>query len=341
MKFPQSLAIFFVLLFILMSKATVSFGNETTFVIESAWNVATNEWLINTPYAQGLNLKFPDEIRADTEWVGATMTNGNVIGTIIAFPVERGSINKLSGWQGTMFRINMRFNSIIASSFPNGFQMFERHSPHGLFDADSILCLVSPELSEGDIDALQLGDCWLNLKRKSHFGFVQYYPERTLLPTLPPEQEDESEFIKKVRNRSADDYEDGHYVGTSESHFVGLQIVDQEYKIFWEEQNIEGISIVEDRVSPPFPLGGFIEPDALVNVVFRVPTGKNIDNVTLAIRVGTVVIPPEERENDRKRSFTFSLVVCSKLTEEDGYYMIKDGNVGVYYTVPCHTLVFF
>ena len=306
--------------FALLSALTVK--AETSFVIETAWIVVNNEWLVKNPVTNGANLRLPEEIPADAAWIGATVTDGNAIGAIIALPKPQDNV--FSGFQGSMFRLRLRFNTIIATAFPNGFQMFP---------VSGILYLVSPELSKADFDVIRqkvenhIGD----LAARSHFGFIQYFPERTLLPTLPPEQEDESDFVKKVRVRSAHDYQDGQYIGTLDSVFIGVQRTNDGYTVFWEKKNDVSTSSNHTNLVP-FLFGGFVDPDALVNMALRVPLSKGfIEAAHIKIRIGVMVNPQEGREDKKKYTFVFSTTIVSELGEEDDYHMIRDGKLAVLY----------
>jgi len=316
MKSFGTFGIAFALLFAPPTKA------ETPFVIETAWIVVNNEWMVKNPVTNGVNLKLPEEIPADASWIGATVTNGNIIGTIIALPKPQDNV--LSGFQEPMFRLRLRFNAIISSAFPNGFQMFP---------VDGVLYLISPELSKTNFDMIRLplGNQVRNLTTKSHFGFIQYFPERSLLPTLPLEQENENEFVKKARKRSVNNYQDGQYVGTLDSVFMGIQRTNDGYTIVWEEKNITGASPSNTNSSPYF-FGGFVDSEARFNLAFRVPFGKEfIDVAHFKIRIGATVNPPEEREDGKKHTFIFSATIVSELTEEEGYHMVRDGKLAVFY----------
>jgi len=324
MKSPQCLAILFVLLFTLTAKT------ETPFVLETLWTVSDNQWLTNanitlTGDLKGGTLRFPNEIPANAPWGGATVTDGNIVGTIIVLP--QGNVNMLADLSG--FRHNLMNNAIIAAAFPDGFHLFRQLSD---------LFLVSPGITRADIDALDLMGHWFDLQSRTHVGFVQYYPERTLLPTLPPEHEDESEFIKKVRGRSADDYKDGQYTGTADSVLMGLRVLENlennEYRIVWEQRNVEGAEPSNVVDSLPFHFGGFINADAPVSAAFRVPqiVRELFKDPFWEIQVGIKVIPPVERDEEQKKHFfNFSMRVRSKFEERDDYHLIRDGNTGVFY----------
>jgi len=322
MKSSPFLAILFLLSFALPGNA------ETPFVLETLWTVADNQWLTNANVAltgnpAGTDLKFPNEIPANVPWGGATVTDGNTIATIIAMPAPRANV--VSGLQEHAFRLNMRSNAIVAAAFPNGFQMFRQLSD---------LYLVSPELSRADIDALGLVEHLFDLQSRTHLGFVQYYPERTLLPTLPPEQEGESDFIKKVRGRSGNSYKEGQYTGTADSLLMGLRVMENnEFRIVVEQRNVAGTPPSNDTASLPFRLGGFVCPDIPFSMAFRVPFGKEFiedwHSKPSRCRIGIEVIPPEER-NDNLYNFIFS-TVDGELEEKDGYNQIKDGNLTVFY----------
>ena len=322
------LALLFTLLFVSTVKA------ETSFVVDTAWVVADHSWLADyhdMPEG-GTNLKFPDEIPADAHWLGANVTDGNIYGTVMALPLKEPIKSE------ELFRLKLAENSVITTEFPKGFQIFQ-HDTH--------LFLASPEFSEDDIDALDcMTECWKELG-KSHFGFIQYYPERTLLPTLPPEQEDENEFVKKVRKRSADNYQDGQFVGKIESEFWGLTATEEEYKAVYECQNVEGTPSSDNTDSPPFSLGGFIDTNC---TAFRVPFGKeDIEKGYFSIKIGSTVIPleersvilPEERDqipqevrDELEHTYTSSAWFQyggKELEEQDGYHLIKDGNIFVHY----------
>ncbi|MCL2710263.1 MAG: hypothetical protein FWE95_05230 [Planctomycetaceae bacterium] len=321
MKSPKLLAIVFVLLFTLPSHA------QSRFDIESAWFVANNEWLVDAKmFTKDLNLTFPDEIPADAMWCGATVTDGKIVGTIIALPLKEGAIIDHESFS---FRLNLRRNAVIAAAFPTGSSGFQ------ILQRDSILYLFSPGISQKDIDALRLETNWEILQRQTHLGFVQYYPERFLLPTLPPEQEGESEFIKRVRKRSADDYKDGQYTGTADSLLLGLRVLEGEFKVIWEKRHVAGVEPSNDVASLPFPFGGFVDPDASFSVAFRLPFGKESFKDWLSMpfggTIGMKVTPPEERENDRRYVFSASTIVTTRWSEESGYNLIRNGNLGVRY----------
>jgi len=337
MKSPQFLAIIFVLLLALSSNAPLSLGNNARFDVESAWYVANNEWLANAKMFTGdANLTFPNEIPADAAWSGATVTDGNIVGTIIVLPLKEGTIIDSESF---MFRIRLRFNAIIAAAFPTGSGRFQ------ILQRDSMLYLFSPEIRERDIDALELDLTWNILKVQTHFGFIQFYPERYLLPTLPPEQDDESDFIKRVRKRSGDAYKDGQYTCTIDSTLIGLRVMGDEFKVIWEQRHVEGMEPANDMPSSPFLFGGFVNPDAPFSAAFRAPFGKESFKDWLSIpfggRIGIRVTPPEERKGDRKYHFSASAMVASPswlsttiashCSEEDGYHLTRDGNLIVFY----------
>ena len=321
MKSPRVLSILFFLLLALPAKA------ETPFVIESAWVVANNEWLelLNgSSVIGGASLSFPDAIPANAYWRGATVTDGNTVGTIIILPVNEG--HTLSGIQGFILRSKLRTNAIIAAAFPNGFHVIQ---------SGEMALLYSPELSQDDIKALEFLRTYIeDLGERAHFSFIQYYPERTLFPTLPPERENEGEFIKKVRKRAATDYRDGQYVGTTDSIYVGLHRTNDDYKIVYEVQNIEGTSVSDGTESLPFNFGGFVDADALFNTAFRVPSGEQafIKAAFFHVHAGFTVTPPEARQDEKNLyALNFGANVSSKLEEKDDYHMINDGNLFLFY----------
>jgi len=337
MKFPKILAflaIVFVQLFALPTKA------ETSFAIETAWIVKNNEFLVNN-FTGNVNLKFPEEFSANVSWLGATVTDGNIIGTVIALHNPQSNFNTLSGHQGFMFRVNLRANAIVAAAFPNGFQM----RPFNDWDYNrKWLILYSPELSKANLDALRLMELWNDLGTRTDLGFIQFFPERILLPTLPPEQEDESEFIKKVRKRFIDNYRDGQFVGTKHSFLLGVQSDGREFKFICEWQNVEDTLRI-DSVESSFLFGGFVDPDAPFSVAFRVPFGKESFKDWLSIpfrgRIGIRVTPPKERKDDKKYNISasatvvlpswFSTSIASHCSEEDGYHLTRDGNLVMFY----------
>ena len=347
MKSSKLLAIAFVLLFALPSKATVSPANDTPFVIETAGYVHNHEWLTSGVEAfavtlggdlEGTNLNFPEEIPANATWAIATVTDGNVDGTIMALHLPAGNVDALSGIEGFMFRVHLRANTVVAAMFPNGFQMLQRDMFHRTpaFQQTPALFLVSPELAHINLDDLNLENHWWDLRLQTHLGFTQFYPERLLLPTLPPEQEEESDFIKRVRKRSGDAYKEGEYSGTVDSVLVGLRFVGQEIRIVWDQRYVEGTPPTEIMGSSPFPFGGFIDPDAPMNVAFRVPFGKEaikgaIEESVFGVRGGVRVKPLEEREDDRVYSWQAQPFFTTELKEKDGYHMKRDGNFIVYY----------
>ena len=101
MKSRGFFSVVFVLLFALTAYA------ETPFVIESAWYVGRNDRLAEMPLTgdhKGVNLKLPEEIPADVPWQGATVTDGKVIGTIIALPLKKGMTLKDLDF---MFRVKL------------------------------------------------------------------------------------------------------------------------------------------------------------------------------------------------------------------------------------------
>ena len=324
MKSFGVLAILFILLLAFPTKA------ETPFVIESAWVVANNEWLIDNPFTGEADLKFPEEIPANAAWAGATVTDGNIIGTIIVLAVSTGG-NNWSDAQWDTFRLKLELNTIIAETFPNGFQMAQ---------TETDLHLVSTELLEANVGELNMQsfledmqNSWEDLLAKTHFGFIQYYPERTLLPILPPEQEGESEFVKKVRKRAADNYKDGQYIGIIDSTCWGLAFSNDEYEVVWEQRNIENMPS-DDTKSQPFNFGGFINTDALFNTVFRVPFDKEyIEKTFFTSRIGMTVTPPEARNNEEVTfSFQASFALAGIEIEGEGYHMLtKESNIAVFY----------
>jgi len=336
---PKIPGIVFALLLALTGKATVAFGsdNETRFVVESAWFVGNNEWLAYanidlTGDIEGGSLEFPEVIPADIAWAGATVTDGNIIGTIIALPsYDPDATQTFLTQQGDIFQDELRTNAVIIAAFPDSFQM-------NLLG--STLYLFSPELSDSDIGwdigALGLEAHWELLRLQTHFGFIQYYPERLLLPVLPEEQEDESAFVKRVRKRSAKNYTDGQYTGTIESLLIGLLVMDDEFKVIWDKRHITGTEQPDETEQPPpFLFGGFIDPNAPIGMSFRVPQTmieKTFKDPNFGIRLGTRVIPPEERgDNQHRHNFIFSIGVGSDLEEEDGFHLIRDGNLHVLY----------
>ena len=295
------------------------------FVVESVWVVENNDWLVDVSFTQGLNLKFPDDIPADSRWAGATVTDGNTIGTIIELPMPKDGMPK--GFSEAMFRIRLKMNSIIAAAFPNGFRMVQ---------IDPFLYLISPELPDSNIARYVpwADNYWTDLENfgtKAHFGFRQYYPERTLLPTLPPEQEDESDFIKKVRKRSARNYKDGQYIGTTDSSFAGVHVIDDKnFKFVAVHQYVEGTPMPDDTEPPPFLFGGFVNSEAPLGFA-RQTSRETFEEEFYSIQVGTTVIPPEERQGDELYSTHLSMAFASGPKTEDDDYQMYDDNVVVCY----------
>ena len=310
---------FLALAFFLLCVSTMR--AETPFVLESAWVVGSNEWFASI--FKDANLEFPEEIAADAAWHGATVTDGKTIMSIILLPLKNETFSMQRYEFDFVFRAKLLSHAVVAQAFPDGmFQMAKR---------DSTLYLISPELVKTETNEFKMIDYWNYLFKKSFIGIIQKYPERILLPTLPPEQEDESPFVKRVRKRSADDYRDGEYVGKTDSVFMGIRYLDPEWSVIYEVDNVDGTATSDDTESPPFSFGGFVASDATYNMAYRI--GKeNIEDQFFVFKVGTRVIPLEERQGAMKREFKLSAAVCEKKPEEEGdTHLINDDNFFVFY----------
>jgi len=337
------LGIAFALIFVLSGEAeSTEPPVEKSLVVESAWVVADHEFLKNwtwnfTGDLEGRDMNFPEEIPTNAAWAGATLTDGNEIWTVITLHLGENNTNsqrsifaehifgefRLPAVSDFMLKTKLQNNAVIAAAFPDGeFQMDRR---------DSWLWLISPGLSERDDTVRYVQSLWRNLRRKSHFGFIQFYPERTLLPVLPPEQEDESAFIKRVRGRASNYYKDGQFVGQYASTFVGLWGEGNELRIIFEQAGIEGVEVSADTETLPFPFSGFVNPDAPVGAAFRVPDWVERGNIIM--RGGFQLVPLEEREEGKEGiNFTLGIAVQSdEVAEGDGYHLISDGSMHVLY----------
>ena len=315
---------FFAFLFVLFFAPTTQ--AEKPLVVESVWSVANHNYLVSmlsSVYQLDRNmLEFPEEIKSDGAWFGATLTDGNEIWTVIRLPLEKDA--DLSRF---VFGFKMRINAIVASVFPDGsFYMSKSASGDEVF-------LYSRGLVLDDSKVLFLLNFhWQTLAKKSDFAFIHYYPERTLLPTLPPEQENESAFIKEVRQRSAEDYQEGQYIGTVDSVFWGLNVADHGLTLVWEQVDTEESSIPSDTEPLPFQFGGFINPDAPVGAAFRLLEEKeDIDKAFVKFKFGTRVKLPEEREDGKTYETQCDISVSSRLKEEEGFHLIREGNIGAFY----------
>ena len=328
MNTSRLFSIVFILLGALPARA------ETPLVVESVWIAPTGDALQQLA-STGLgnvaeyNLNLPEEIKNDSYWGGITITDGNEIYTVIILPMKDEETFTFRGFSTALktedkekekeqedktfslfkyqsdfkFRYKLRSHAIVAQAFhKQDFQMLKR---------DSMLYLASPGLSEEDMDSLHLNSYWTSLSsRQFHIAFLQNYPERTLLPTLPPEEEDESPFIKRVRARASKNYRDGNYIGTLESMFLGLYLAEPETKIVYEAFYAEDATPPSETEPLPFQFGGFVNPDAPVGMAFRYPlTKEDIEKVFFTIRNGTTIIPLEERVDEKKHSFWSNIVL--------------------------------
>ena len=319
----KSLRLFALLLILLLAPTAQA---EKPLVVESAWSVANHNYLVSmlsSVYQLDRNmLAFPEEIESNDGWAMATLTDGNEVWTVIRLPLKEDAY--LSRF---VFGFKMRANAIIASVFPDGsFKMSKSNSGDAVF-------LFSTGLDLNDITVqILLNSHWQTLAKKSDFAFIQYYSERTLLPTLPPEQEDESAFIKHVRKRSADKYQEGKYVGTLTSHFLGVHVEVHGFRVIYEEVNAEESSPASDTEPLPFQFGGFINPDASTGAAFRLTIGKeDIEKAFFNIYCGTRVALPEDREEGKAYVTEFSPTVSKQILEEDDYHLIREGNRCLFY----------
>jgi hypothetical protein len=155
-----------------------------------------------------------------------------------------------------------------------------------------------------------------------------------LLPTLPPEQEDESAFIKFARARSANDYKDGQYVGETESWLFGIGSTEETWKVVFEHVFVDGLSTPSGK-DRPFTFGGFVNPDAPASSVFRYPFAKEtFEKAITTIKSGTTVIPPEERGEDGHKSAFGTAIARTHNTDieelksslQDDWHIISDEN---------------
>ena len=333
------LGIAFALLFALPVKATVPPEGQP-LVIESAWVVADHQYLINLLSnwygIDGSDLQFPEEICSNSNWFGAALTDGNEMYTVIMLPLKKGNTNtrqnqflgfRISDISDFTLRIRLQTNPIIAELFPNGaFQICEA-------EAGSYLKLTSRNLTWTDeLRRLLVNHHWRPTRERWHFAFVAYYPERTLLPVLPPEQEDESTFIKMVRERSDNNYQDGQFVGTVFSEVWGLYHGDHDVRFVLEVINAEDAPVASDVEQVPFQFGGFVNPETPMGAAFRL--GREfVETQQIGIRIGFGAIPPAERTNDeRKHQFFASLFVQrNRMGDRDGLHLINDGNIYIYY----------
>ena len=324
MKLFKLLHLLFILLFASTTQA------EKPFVIDSAWSVASHDDLVSmlsNMYKLDRNtLAFPEEIKSNVTWAGATITDGNAMWTVIRLPLEKDALFS------RVFEFKMRANAIIAGVFPDGaFKMSKSASSNELylfssgFDLDNYKTLFV------------LDNHWQTLARQSPFAFIQHYPERTLLPTLPPEQEDESAFIKRVRERSAKGYQEGQDTGTVDSHFLGIHVEDHGIRVICEEINAEESLPASDMEPLPFQFGGFVDPDSAIGMAFRLER-EHIEKLPIGIKFGIKITPPEERPNEKQKSnLIISLMLTSDtlfsdIEERDDWHMIKgDNNIYVFY----------
>jgi len=335
MKTSRFFAVLFFLFLVLPVRA------EMPFVIDSAWCVPNNEWLqwslttgfVNFSNRKGFSDDFPEEIQADKPMYGAVITDGNKVGVVIALPLKNSKKYSLSlplsGLDFT-FKFKLQTNIVIASMFPD--------MTYKMFQHNSYLFLVSSGFTKADTLALE--DYWVDLYKKFPCSLIKYYPERTLLPTLPLEHENESDFIKFVRANSAWDYQDGQYVGKVESNFWGIEDTDDMTKIVWELVYAEELSTPPDK-DKPFPFGGFADSGALASGAFRIPSGKeDFEKITpIFIKYGTTVIPQEERgEEGHKREFgagffyfSYSNIEEKKSSLQDDWHIISDENFSICY----------
>jgi len=326
MKSPRLLAFLFILLFAPTIQA------EKPLMVESVWGVANLQVLMELlSRAYGLDkdtLEFPDEINSNAPWLGGTITDGNEVWTIMVLSLKDDA-QPLEGFGAEfLFRIKLRSHAIIAGVFPDGvFQMQVRRSR---------LILFSPGTDAAGAENILAFH--LNfLVRRSPFAFIQYYPERTLLPTLPPEQEDEGAFIKRVRERSAKSYQEGQYAGTVGSHFLGIHVEEHGIRVICEEVNADESSLSSDTEPLPFQFGGFVNPDAAIGAAFRIER-EHIEKLPIGIKFGVKITPPEERPNEKQKSnliISFMLAsdtLSSDSEERDDWHMIKgDNNIYVFY----------
>ena len=338
------LGIAFALIFALPGKAAEP-PVEKPFTVDLAWHIGNNDLLVNlVSHITGAgdvarqSLGFPEEIRPDASWGMARITDGNDIWTIIKLPLreantQRGlfSIVRPPATSDLMLKTQLQANVIIAGTFSGGEFQMERIGT-SLFLMPSDL----PDIPDTDVKALfreKLLNEWVELE-KFTIAFVQYYPERTLLPILPPEQENESAFVKLVRARYAYNYQDGQFVGDIASTLAGLEFTSHNVRIVLESTGIEGTEDASDVELLPFQFGGFVNPEATVGAAFRIPDWR-IATGNIMISGGFRIIPPEQRKNDRKRSFYIGLVnVLGRSNEvpgRSGYHLISDGNTHVFY----------
>ncbi|MDR0326961.1 MAG: hypothetical protein LBI05_01555 [Planctomycetaceae bacterium] len=303
---------------------------ETPFVIDSAWgiqNMTLLSQLASTGFGNYADLcwTLPEEVVS--QMIGATVTDGRGIWTIIILKMKNPQFSLDSCKSDFKFRLQLRYNAIIAAAFPKcTFQMFQKGSD---------LYLVSPGLSEADIDTINLFDHYLDVlaETEATLFFTQNYPERTLLPTLPPEQEDESAFIKRVRKRSGKNYKDGQYADTVDSIFYGVGTTEDALHLKYEYEQVNA-QTSSDAETSPFAFSGFVNPDAPVSTAFRYPVSKEaIEKGVFVARFGTQVIPPEERtEDEHKFETNFNFAFFFDEQEEiPGYTMIAEEGIALHY----------
>lgn len=150
-----------------------------------------------------------------------------------------------------------------------------------------------------------------HIGRRYSVALVQENPENKLYPTLPPETEEEGMFLQNLRetyeNRDSD----------TESLVYGIATEEPGIWSITMEQTAEPGSTLADYYQnypsgAPFALGGFYNEDSSPQVALRLdPNNPLIGNPQLALQMGVLLLPPEQREDERCYSLQASFFLES------------------------------
>ncbi len=306
--FPVAVLLFFLCGF--------SFASEPPKILPvTTWFVGNNEALASllTNWEQGIGTSLgfyglPEEIDSDSPWFGATLTDGNQIWAVMIFHAK-GEIANAADFRARLFK-----NTLIKESFLGG--------QIGISEESGKLYVYSKDFSYERLGQLELKERWKEIMQKSYIGMITEFPERELLPTLPPESPEEGMFIKKIREKRE---ENGGKISDLESVFFGaVWDKDQTLELLFEPVAVEGSATAEEYQrwqdnNAPYGVGGFLHESGSFQVAYRLLPHDFFNAASfISFYSGMSLIPPEERENSNHRySLQISAGMNSSLPEDE------------------------
>ncbi len=169
-------------------------------------------------------------------------------------------------------------------------------------------------------EQFSLSEKWRTLSSRAPIALLVETPERILLPTLPPEEENEPPFVKYVRESRKEKSEDD---SQDESTFYGINWGRDSWEMIYEEVALEGSEKAKrfeqwTASQEPCLIGGFNEEAKDFDFSSRfLPNVLLSGDFRINVASGTILTVPKDRKETHHRYYTRIYAHVGKKDDEE------------------------